>query len=374
MPEGSPLRVAMTLEQCWHPVPGGTALAALRLARELATRSDVALVGVSARHREPPAPEFRPTIPVRALPLPRAILYETWHRLRRPAVERATGPVDVIHATGLALPPRSAPLVVTLHDLAFVDHPEHFSRMGRRFFDSALGIIRREADLVLCSSTATLERCVEIGLGRDRLRLVPLGVDVEPASEADVARTRAAYGLEGRYVLWVGTVEPRKNLPRLLRAFAAVETEAQLVLVGPQGWNEELGARLAELPASVRERIRVLGFVPHADLAPLYAGAATFAFPSLLEGFGFPVVEAMAQGTPVVTSRGTSTEEIAGDAALLVDPLDLEELAAALQRALDDAELAARLGERGRLRAARYTWARSADLVLDAYREASARS
>jgi glycosyltransferase involved in cell wall biosynthesis len=365
----------MTLEQCWHPVPGGTAVAALRLARELHTRPEVSLIGVSAWHHEPPAPAFRPTIPVRGLPLPRALLYESWHRLRRPPVERATGPVDLIHATGLAMPPRSAPLVVTLHDLAFVDHPEHFSHMGRRFFSSALGIIRSEADLVLCSSTATLERCAEIGLERGRLRLVPLGVDVEPATQADVERTRATHGLDGRYVLWVGTVEPRKNLPTLLRAFAAVQTDAKLVLVGPQGWNEELGARLAELPPAVRERVLVLGFVPHEDLGPLYAGATAFCFPSLLEGFGFPVVEAMAQGTPVVTSLGTSTEELAGDAGLLVDPRDADALADALGRVLADEALAARLGELGRARAAIYTWARSADLVLAAYREvASTRS
>jgi glycosyltransferase involved in cell wall biosynthesis len=365
------MRVAITLEQCWHPVPGGTAIAALRLARELNTRPDLSPIGVSARHRELPEPAFRPTIPVRGLPLPRALLYESWHRLRRPVVEGATGPVDLIHATGLAIPPRSAPLVVTLHDLSFVDHPEHFSRMGRRFFDAALRIIRSEADLVLCSSTATLDRCAEIGLERARLRLVPLGVDVEPASETDVARTRARHGLEGRYVLWVGTVEPRKNLPRLLQAFAGVETDAQLVLVGPQGWNEELGVRLAELPAPVRERVRVLGFVPQEDLGPLYAGAAAFCFPSLLEGFGFPVVEAMAQGTPVVTSLGTSTEELAGDAGLLVDPRDMQALTAALASVLADASFAATLGARGRTRAAGYTWARSADLVLDAYREAA---
>ena len=364
----------MTLEQCWHPVPGGTAIAALRLARELSTRPGISLIGVSARHRDPPSPSFRPSIPVRAIPLPRALLYESWHRLRRPSVERATGPVDVIHATGLALPPRSAPLVVTLHDLSFVDHPEHFSRIGRRFFDSALRLIRQEADLVLCSSTATLERCSEIGLERRRLRLVPLGVDVEPATEAHVARARATYHLERPYILWVGTVEPRKNLPRLVRAFAALQTDAELVLVGPQGWNEELGARLQEVPTGVRERIRVLGFVPQADLGPLYAGASVFAFPSLLEGFGFPVVEAMAQGTPVVTSRGTSTEEIAGDAGLLVDPHDIAELASALQHVLDDVDLATRLGNLGRERAALYTWSKSADLVLAAYREVSTRS
>jgi glycosyltransferase involved in cell wall biosynthesis len=368
------IRVALTLEQCWHPVPGGTAVAALRLTRELASRADVSPVGVSAKHRAPPPPVWRPTIPVRALPLPRAVLYEAWHRLRRPRVERATGPVDVIHATGLAMPPRSAPLVVTLHDLAFVDHPEHFSRMGRRFFQSALAIAQGEADIVLCSSLATLERCAEVGFERSRLRHVPLGVDVEPASATDVERVRTAYALDGRYVLWVGTVEPRKNLPTLLRAFAAVDDDALLVLVGPQGWNEELGERLAELPEAVRERVRVLGFVPQGDLGPLYAGAAAFCFPSLLEGFGFPVVEAMAQGTPVVTSLGTSTEELAGDAGLLVDPRDADALADALGRVLGDEALAARLGELGRARAALYTWQRSADLVLEAYREASARS
>ena len=185
---------------------------------------------------------------------------------------------------------------------------------------------------------------------------------------------RAAHGLADRYVLWVGTVEPRKNLPRLLQAFAAVPGDAELVLVGPKGWNEELGARLAELPAGVRGRVRVLGFVPFEDLGPLYAGAAAFCFPSLLEGFGFPVVEAMAQGTPVVTSLGTSTEEIAGDAGLLVDPLDVDAIAGALGRVLGDEQLAARLGELGRAQAALYTWSRSADLVLEAYREVSASS
>jgi glycosyltransferase involved in cell wall biosynthesis len=368
------MRVAITLEQCWHPVPGGTAVAALRLARELATRPGLSLVGVSAAHREPPPAEWRPSIDVRGLALPRPLLYESWHGLRRPRVEGATGPVDVIHATGLALPPRSVPLVMTLHDLAFLDHPEHFSRMGRRFFAAALEIARREVDLVLCSSLATLARAEEVGLPRARLRHVPLGVDIEPASAADVARVRAGHGLAEHYVLWVGTVEPRKNLPRLLQAFAAVPGDAELVLVGPKGWNEELGARLAELPAAVRERVRVLGFVPQDDLGPLYAGAAAFCFPSLLEGFGFPVVEAMAQGTPVVTSLGTSTEEIAGDAALLVDPLDVDAIAGALARVLGDEQLAARLGELGRARAALYTWSRSADLVLAAYRELSASS
>ena len=355
------MRVAYTLEQLWHRVPGGTAVAAVETAKRL---RDVDLVGVSAWHRALPADPWRPPIPVRRLPVPPHVLYETWHRLRRPQVERATGPVDVIHATGVAVPPRTVPLVVTVHDLSYLVHPEHFSAQGRRFFRQALELTRRDADLVLCSSEATRRHCEEAGLDPVRLRVVPLGADVAAASEDDVARVRAAHGLERPYVLWVGTLEPRKNLPRLLEAYARLDTETALVLVGPRGWNQELdpphGARL-------------LGFVPGDDLPPLYAGAAAFCFPSLLEGFGMPVVDAMAQGTPVVTSSGTSTEELAGDAGLVVDPLDVDAIAGALDRVLRDPELAHRLGEAGRARAATYTWERTAALTAEAYAEVAGR-
>jgi glycosyltransferase involved in cell wall biosynthesis len=296
--------------------------------------------------------------------VPPHVLYETWHRLRRPHVERATGPVDVIHATGVAVPPRTAPLVVTVHDLSYLVYPEHFSRQGRRFFRHALELTRRDADLVLCSSEATRRHCVEAGLDPGRLRVVPLGADVAAASGEDVARVRAEHGLARPYVLWVGTLEPRKNLPRLLEAYARLDGDAELVLVGPRGWNQELdpppGARL-------------LGFVPGEDLPPLYAGAAAFCFPSLLEGFGMPVVDAMAQGTPVVTSSGTSTEELAGDAGLVVDPLDVDAIAGALDRVLGDPELARGLGEAGRAQAATYTWERTAALTAAAYSEVAGR-
>jgi glycosyltransferase involved in cell wall biosynthesis len=356
------MRVAFTLEQCWHRVPGGTAVAALELARELARRPDVELVGVAAAHRRPPPEPWRPSIPTRSLPLPRIALYESWHLLRRPHVERATGSVAVIHATGLAMPPRSSPIVLTIHDLSFLAYPEHFSRAGMRFFRRALDLARREADLVLCSSESTLEHCAAVGLERGKLRHVPLGVRVEPAGAADIGRVRERYGLSGPYVLWTGTVEPRKNLRGLLAAFARLDVDAELVLVGPKGWNEEL---------DTGARTRVLGFVPAADLRALYAGAEAFCFPSLMEGFGFPVLEAMAQGTPVVTSVGTSTEELAGDAGVLVDPRDPGAIAAGLERALRDD---GRLGEAGRERAAEFTWARTADLTVSAYREVRRRS
>jgi glycosyltransferase involved in cell wall biosynthesis len=304
---------------------------------------------------------------VRHLPLPRLALYESWQMLRRPRVRG----VDVIHATGIAMPPRSVPIVLTVHDLAFRHFPEHFTRVGRRFFERNLELALREADMVLCSSLATLADCRDAGFDPARLRHVPLGVEVDVAVDAAVARVRREYALDRPYVLWSGTLEPRKNLAGLLDAFGRLDADADLVLVGPRGWKEDVEQRIAALPERARARVRRLGFVPGADLGALYAGASVFCFPSLLEGFGFPVLEAMAQGTPVVTSEGTSTAELAGDAGLLVDPRDPAAIAAALDRIIGDASLAERLRRAGPSRAAEYTWERSAQLVKDAYREAA---
>ncbi len=366
------MKIAFTLEQCWHRVPGGTAVAALELARALAERRGLELVGVAARHREPPPPQWKPPITVAHLALPRIALYESWHYLRRPRVEAATGAVDVIHATGIAMPPRTSPVVVTVHDLAYLDYPELFTRQGRRFFLRALELALRDAALVLCSSLATLERCRAAGFEDRRLRHVPLGVRATRATEEDVARVRAAYALPERFVLWTGTVEPRKNLGGLIRAFSQLDDgDLQLVLVGPRGWNEDLEAHLGGLPTTARDRIRLLGWVPHADLEALYAAATVMCLPSLLEGFGFPVVEAMAQGTPVVTSRGTSTEELAADVGILVDPADVDSIAAALARVLGDDALAERMGRAGLERAGDYTWEATAARVDEAYRAAA---
>jgi glycosyltransferase involved in cell wall biosynthesis len=360
------LRVAITLEQCWHRVPGGTARATIESTRALADRGSLDIVGVSARHRPPPPTEWAPPVEVRRLALPRVALYESWHYLRRPRVQSATGHVDVIHATGMAMPPRSAPLVVTVHDLGFMHEPGHVTRHGLRFFRRAIELARREADLVVAPSRSTIDDCVAHGFDPDRLRLVPWGVDPAAVDQAEVAAVRRRHRLERPYVLFVGTIEPRKNLSSLLTAFHRAHLEGvDLVLVGPEGWNEDLG----RLVAPVRKRVRALGFVPAAELPALYAGASVFCLPSLREGFGLPVLEAMAQGTPVVTSAGTATAEVAGDAALLVDPADTGSLADSLARVIDDGRLAAELGNRGRERSRLYTWDRTATLLEAAYRE-----
>lgn len=363
-----PLRVAATLEQCWHEVPGGTATSALRQVAALDARDDVSIVGVAARHHEPPPEAFRPSVPVEHLPLPRLALYESWHHLRRPKVERATGPLDVVHATGVAVPATDAPLVVTVHDLAPVHLPELFTARGRSFFRRAHELARRHADLVLCPTEVTRLDCIANGFREDRLRVVPWGVEVpaQPLAPATVAEVRTRLGLPERYLLWVGTIEPRKDVPVLLDAFARLDDpDVHLVLVGPEGWHEDL----AEHVAPVAERCHLTGFVSGADLEALYAGAEAFCLPSRFEGFGMPALEAMAHATPVVTTAGTSVEEVVGDAGALVPVGDAAALAGAIDELLSDPAGARSLGERGRARARTFTWAQTAALTVAAYHE-----
>ncbi len=354
------LRVAYTLEQCWHAVPGGTGVAALEVRDQLADHDELELVPVAGTHLERPAEPWDPGPGVRSLPGHGARLYASWLWLGRPAVERATGPVDVVHATTIIPPVTRHPLVVTIHDLAFLHEPAHFTRWGNAVFRRSLSIIRRRAALVLCSSAATLADCAAAGIDPDRLRLVPLGVrPVESVSAERVTAVRATWGLPERFVFAVGTLEPRKNLRRLADAVAQSGLGLPLVVAGPAGWGE----------VGVDDTgVRFLGFVDRSDLAALYAACTVFALPSLREGFGLPVLEAMQQGAPVVTSAGTSTEEVAGGAAVLVEPTSVDDIARGLHDAVERADELARLG---RARAASATWAHTAELTLAAYREAA---
>lgn len=354
----SPVRVAYTLEQCWHRVPGGTATSALRTAVALSDVPGVEVIGVAGRHRNPPKPSFVPSVNMRYMSLRAPYLYETWLRFGWPSVESVTGDVDVVHCTGFVPPPSKAPLVSTLHDVAWRHRPDHFTRHGVRVFERSLAEVRRRAELVLCPSTVTMLDAERAGIPVERLRLVPWGVEASEVDEAQKAVVRTKYGLPGDYLLFVGTVEPRKNLRRLVEALERAECDLPLVVAGSLGWGDT--------GVEPSARVQFIGFVPEAELPALYAAAAVFCYPSEREGFGMPVLEAMSYGTPVVTSMGTSTEEVAGGAAVLVDPFEVDDIARGVDEALGRR---AELSQWGLRQAARRHWSETARLTVDAYRE-----
>ena len=362
----------MTVEQLWQPVPGGSGTYIRELLHALPTSArDVKVVGIAARHGRPAEPALN--IPIRSSALPRSILYEAWGRLRRPRVPASD--LDVLHATTWAVPPRSRPLVVTVHDLAFVRSPEHFTPRGVSFFRRALRSVVREADLVLVPSQATADDCDRHGIDAERLRIVPHGVRVQAVTAEAVERFTTRHALSGPYILWCGTLEPRKNLGTLISAFevvAAANRDVRLALAGPVGWGNSDTDLARRLSSSVGERVVRLGRLADDELAAAYAGARAFCFPSLWEGFGMPVLEAMAHGVPVVTSAGTSMEEISPQGAILVDPLSADEVAAGLLAAVGPRH--DELSAGARANAARFTWERSAQLHVEAYRAALTRA
>jgi glycosyltransferase involved in cell wall biosynthesis len=316
------------------------------------------------------------------LSLPRPLLYEAWHRLGLPRLDRrpaAVATADLVHAPSPAVPPRGKrPLVVTIHDAAYELHPETFPRRGRNFHRRGVEAAARRADLVITvSQSAAHEIATHTPIPADRLRVVPNGVDHIVAGPDDVARTLSHHGLDDRpYVLWVGSLEPRKDVGTLLAAFARLSPrrdgpEHRLVLVGPPGWLG--GGRIDGSDiARLGDRLRSLGRVDDATLRALYAGADLFAFPSLNEGFGLPVLEAMVQNTAVVCSDIPALREVSAGAAQLVAPGNVEGWSAALESLLAQPELRASLAEAGRDRATLFSWERSVASTRAVYEEALA--
>jgi len=371
-------RVAITMTQCWHRVPGGSATSILGLTDALAATDEVDLVGVLPRGdlrrpssllagRLPPAP-WTPRIPTAVLPLPLPVLYDAWARTGRPSIERATGPVDLVHVTvPVPLPRCTAPVVATVHDVFPLTDPDLMTPRGARLTRAGLEWARRHARVVMVPSRTVEGECVEHGFDPARIRVVPWGAQVGVPDDDTVRRVLDRHGITPPYVLFAGTLEPRKNLPTLLRAITRLDRpDLTLVLAGPDGWGDSLEDDLSAVAGPVAR----LGLVPGDELAALQRGAAAFCFPSLAEGFGLPVLEAMAAGAAVVTSSVSATAEVAGDGALLVDPTDADALAAALASLLDDPAGAPGLRARAIERASELSWEEAARRTLEAYTEA----
>jgi glycosyltransferase involved in cell wall biosynthesis len=372
-------RVGVVAEQLLRPVPGGVGRYVRALAEHLPTEAAVDRGAVSflvARHPAGRLAEVGlPAAATRRLAWPGRLLTRTWVTLRRPGLPGGLlDSLDLVHATSAAVPPVGGrPLVATVHDLAFRHYPDAYPAAGRRYHERSARIVADQAARVLVPSEATARDLAELyGVDRGRVTITPLGVE-PPAKpdQAGAARLLHDLGVRGPYLLAVGTLEPRKNLPRLLDAFGEVTSELPdhwLVVVGPVGWGPALR------PTWDSVRVKLAGPVGDATLHALYQAADGLAYPSLYEGFGLPVLEAMAHGTPVLTSNRSSLPEVAGDAALLVDPLDRAAIAAGLVRLAGDAALRQRLAAAGPRRAARFTWRATAAATWASYREVAERA
>lgn len=369
-----PLRAALDATPLIGRPTGVGAFCAGALAG-LAERPGVAAsaFAVSWRRRHAIAGRVPPGVRVVERPMPARPLQALWRRAEVPPVEWWCGPVDVVHGTNFVVPPaRRAARVVSVHDLTPVRFPEMCDGPTLAYPASIRRALRHGAWVHTDSAFVAGEVVELLGAEPARVRAVHCGVPPLPAPDPTAGRLIPS-GLR-RYVLAVGTVEPRKDLPGLVAAFddlAGARPGTGLVLVGPAGWGS--GA-LAEALGAARFATRVVttGWVDDATVAGLLSAAAVLAYPSRYEGFGFPPLQAMAAGIPVVATTAGSLPEVLGEAALLVPPGDRDALAGALCTVLDTAEAAAGLVERGRRRAARYRWDACAEGLEALYRDAVA--
>ena len=300
---------------------------------------------------------------VRHVQAPLRVVQRAWSVTNRPSAEDLVGDVDVVHSLDLLPPPSRCPLVATVHDLAAVEEPHLHPRRSVSQQRARLAVLAR-AEVVVSNSYATASALVRHGIEGHRIVVGQLGLSSLPPP--------AENGVSGPFVLTVGELSARKGHARLLEAFASARLgPARLVLAGPDAGQgrplRDLAARLG-----IADQVVLLGHVSDAVLAGLYRDAMTLCFPSLAEGFGLPVLEAMAAGLPVVASDLEVIREVAGDTAILVAPGDVATLCAALERVVGDEQLRHQLADSGRARARRFTWETTAKATASAYHRALA--
>lgn len=352
--------------------PAGAGRYTLDIAAALSARDDVELTLVARKHDAERWTEWGTVV---ASAPGRRPLRIAWEQTRLPVLLRHLD-LDIHHSPHYTMPERARlPKIVTIHDLTFFDHPEWHERKKVPFFRRAIRVAAQHADAVICDSRATAARLDAVVPAMGVVHVIPLGVDLERFTahgdnEATDEATLASLGIRPPYVAFVGTLEPRKDVPTLVRAFdrvAAAHRDLTLVIAGGEGWGT---AAVDTAVAGARHRDRIIrtGYIDDNLIAPLFRRAAAVAYPSLEEGFGLPALEAMACGAPLVTTRGSAMEEVALGGALLVPPGDADALSGALDMLVrGDAALATRRAH-GLEVAARHTWALSAAWHVEAYR------
>jgi len=304
-----------------------------------------------------------------------------WQRLRLPLpIELFLGRLDLFHSPDFVLPAvYHARTVLTVHDLTFLRVPEFAHPVLREYLMQVVPRSVARADLVLADSACTRQDVIELlHVPEDRVRVVNAAVESRFHRVTDpeaLEAVRQRYGLRRPFILGLGTLEPRKNFPGLIEAYARLRERLglphELLIVGGKGWLYEPIFDKVQV-CRLEDWVRFPGYVADADLPAIYSLASCLAYPSYYEGFGIPALEAMACGTPVVTTRTSSLPEVVGDAAVLVDPYQVEDIAQALERVLSDEGLRARLQEAGLVQAQRFTWEGAARTLLSAYRDVMA--
>ena len=300
----------------------------------------------------------------------------TCQLLRASLVEGRLPAGDVYHATEHLLPWMARPSVMTVHDLIFERYPQHHTRANRAFLRVAMPLFVRRADAIIAVSQHTRRDLLEVyATPPQKVYVVEEGIDerFRPAGEADIRRVKERYSIRRPYLLMVGTLEPRKNHALAFRALAQLKAEGWphcLVAVGGGGWLFDAVQRQVE-SLQLSDDVIFAGHVADADLPALYSGADCFLMPSLYEGFGIPVLEAMACGAPVVCSKVSSLPEVAGEAARFIEPLTAEGLADAVRQVLSHPKMADKMLSDGMRQAGRYRWQRAADETVQVYRAAA---
>jgi glycosyltransferase involved in cell wall biosynthesis len=294
------------------------------------------------------------------------------------SAELRKNPVDVLHVQFTAPPFCPCPVVVSIHDLSFEHLPQTFNRRSRTQLRLTVRHSARRAAHILSLSEHTRRDIIETyGINEDHVDAIPLAAPdhFAPVQENDeIQRVRHNYGIDGDYILSVGSIQPRKNLARLIKAYASLRGEVavkklpKLVLAGKCAWLYDETLRALD-ESGVKEAVVLTGYVAEPDLPALYSGALCFVYPSYFEGFGLPPLEAMKCGAPVIVGNRTSLPEVVGDAALMVDPFDVDAIGAAIKRLIEDSELRTELSIKGQDRANAFNWRETARRTLAVYKQ-----